>query len=190
MTVNVALPTLLLVSVAEQVTVVTPCGKTLPEGTEQVTLSAPSTMSTAEAAYVTGAPDGPVAATVIFAGTVTVGAVVSLTVTVNCAVPTLARESVAEQVTVEVPSENRLPEGERHVTATEPSTWSIADASNVAMVPVGPAASSVMFAGTWTLGGVVSTTVTVKLAVATFSLRSTAEQTTVVSPNGNSVPDW
>ena len=75
--VKLALPVLPAASVALQVTVVAPRGKVLPEAGLQVGVRAPSTSSVALALKVTMAPVGPVASTVMSAGTVTTGSVVS-----------------------------------------------------------------------------------------------------------------
>jgi hypothetical protein len=63
------------------VTVVAPTGNVLPEGGTQLTVGFASTRSDADAENVTTAPPGPVAGTVMFAGTVTEGGAVSCTVT-------------------------------------------------------------------------------------------------------------
>jgi len=70
-------------SVALQVTVVVPTGKVLPELGLQLGVSAPSTLSVALAVYVTGTPLALVALTVMSAGTVTTGGVVSVIATVT-----------------------------------------------------------------------------------------------------------
>jgi hypothetical protein len=79
----------------------------------------------------TTAPDGPAASTVWSAGTVTAGAVVSCTVTVNEFDPVFPWESVAVQVTEVVPNANVEPEGGTHDTDNDddivPSTASVAD---------------------------------------------------------------
>ena len=77
------------------------------------------------------APVAPVASTVAFAGTVTTGPVVSVTVTVNDAEPLLLFESTAVHVTVVAPSGNVAPLDGVQVTATGPSMMSVADAVNV-----------------------------------------------------------
>ena len=71
------------VSVAEQVTVVGPSAKVLPDAGVQTGVIEPSTVSVAVAVNVTTAPLGPVASAVMSAGTVTTGSVVSTTVTVK-----------------------------------------------------------------------------------------------------------
>jgi hypothetical protein len=71
-------------------------------------------------------PVAPVASTVALAGTVTTGRVVSVTVTVKEADPVLPRVSLAVHVTVVVPSGKVAPLAGVHVTATAPSTASLA----------------------------------------------------------------
>ena len=74
------------------------------------------------------APFGPVASTVIDAGTVTTGGVVSRTVTSKEPLAELFDESVAVQVTVVEPIGNVAPLGWSHDGAMLPSTRSFADA--------------------------------------------------------------
>src|SRR4051794_9426586 len=115
-------------SLEVQLTAVSPTGNNAPVAGEQVTATVPSTRSKAVGvAYVTGAPAGLVAVTVMSAGTpASVGGVVSVTVTVNEADAVLPLESVAVHVTVVAPSANVEPEGGRHETGTGPSTRSYA----------------------------------------------------------------
>jgi hypothetical protein len=110
-----------------------------------------------------------VASTVAFAGTVTTGPVVSVTVTVKVLVPTLARLSVAVHVTVVVPNWNVAPLAGVQLAATTPSIASVAEALKVKAAPAGLVASTLAFAGTVTTGPVVSVTVTVKLLVPTLA---------------------
>jgi hypothetical protein len=77
----------------------------------------------------------------------------------------LARESVAEQEMLVVPSGNVEPLAGVHETATLPSTRSLAVAVKVKTAPAPLAASTVAFAGTVTPGAVVSRTVTVNDAL-------------------------
>lgn len=56
---------------------VVPKGKVEPEADEQVTATGPSTASFAEAVKLTGAPEAFSASTVILAGSVNIGGVVS-----------------------------------------------------------------------------------------------------------------
>jgi len=64
--------------------------------------------------------------------------------------------SLAEQETEVVPGGNVEPEAGVHVTGTEPSTRSEAEAENVTTAPLGPVASTVLSAGTVTTGAVLS----------------------------------
>src|SRR5689334_4868773 len=73
---------LLWASVAWQFTVVVPSGNRLPDGGTQMTSTLPSTMTTAVAVKLTTAPPGPVDGTVMLAGRVSTGGVVSTTLTV------------------------------------------------------------------------------------------------------------
>jgi hypothetical protein len=96
---------------AEQLTVVIPTWKTLPEAGEQVVWTVPDTASVALAVYVTVAWFPGPAVTVMFAGTVNAGGVVSWTLIVNDEDPGVPRLSVAVQVTVVVvPSANIEPD--------------------------------------------------------------------------------
>src|SRR6185295_8984099 len=130
-TVNVRLELFACVSVAEQVTVVAPKWNVDPLTGVHATALGPSKTSVADAVNVNGAPAGLVASTVAFVGTVTIGPLVSDTVTTNVAVRWLARVSVAEQLTVVVPKWNVDPLAGVQLTATVPSTRSVADAEYV-----------------------------------------------------------
>jgi hypothetical protein len=74
-TVNDPFAVFACVSPAEHATVVVPIGKVLPDAGAQTTGLAPSTRSDADAAYVTLAPDGDVAAADRLPGSVSSGAV-------------------------------------------------------------------------------------------------------------------
>jgi hypothetical protein len=124
----------------------------------------------------------------MFAGTPITGPVVSTDVTVKVLLPTFACASVARHVTVVVPSAKIEPLGGVQVTARGPSMLSVAVDENVNGAPVVPVASTVAFAGTVTIGAVVSTTVTVKVFDEMFERLSAALQVTVVAPNGNVDP--
>jgi hypothetical protein len=113
---------------------------------------------------------------------------VSVTVTVKDAVPLLLRASVAVQVTVVVPSGNVDPLAGVQLTATLPSTTSLAVTLYVKITPVAPVASTVALAGTVTTGRVVSVTVTVKEAAPLLPRASMAVHVTVVAPSGNVAP--
>jgi len=183
-------------SVAAQPTVEVPTGNVPPvletpltpgDEDEQVVDVTP-TRSVAVTEYVTAAVVLLVVV-VMLAGTLSVGAVVSLTVTVKVALPVLPAESVAVQVTGVAPSLNVLPEAGVQVVATEPLTESVADAAKLTTAPAALVASAVMFAGTVTAGFVVSKTVTVRFAVPVLPAPSVAKQVTVVVPRGNVLPE-
>src|SRR5262245_14810999 len=91
---------------------------------------------------------------------VMVGAFVSATVIVKCAVEVLPWASLAEQLICVAPNGNSTPESGAQETATEPSTTSTAVAAGyVTMAPARLVASAAMFAGTVMAGAVVSCTV-------------------------------
>ena len=115
-TVNVAVAVLPAVSVAVHVTVVAAIGNVEPDAGTHVTGTAPDTRSIAVGlVYVTAAPELLVAAVVMFDGTPLIaGGVVSTTLTVNEAAAIVPFESVAEQLTVVVPSANVDPEAGVH----------------------------------------------------------------------------
>ena len=143
-------------SEAEQLTVVVAIWNVEPEAGVQVTVREPSTRSVAVAVNVATLPDALIASKVILAGSVSVGAVVSLTVTVKDADPVLPAASVAEQFTVLVVIGNVEPEAGVHVTGTGPSTLSVAVTVNVTTLPDAEVASEVMLEGTVRTGGIVS----------------------------------
>jgi hypothetical protein len=91
------------------------------------------------------------------------GARVSTTVTVNEADAVLPCVSVAVHVTVDEPTGNVDPEAGEQLTATAPSTRSLAvGVAYETAAPAGPAASTAAGLGTPEIAGaVVSTTVTV-----------------------------
>jgi hypothetical protein len=187
-TVNDAAPALPRVSVAVQLTCVAPSANVAPFVGLHVTATTPSTLSVAEAVKLTAAPVGLVASTVALAGTVMTGPLVSATVTVNDAAALLPRASAALQLTVVAPSANVSPLAGLHVTATAPSTLSVAEVVKLRAAPVGLVASTVALAGTVITGPVVSVTVTVKEAAALLPRVSLAVQLTGVVPSGKVVP--
>src|SRR5713226_9142069 len=99
----------------------------------------------------------------MFEGTVTVGGVVSITVIVNPRLALLLWASVPEHFTVVVPNPKTLPDARSQLTATEPSTLSVAETAKLTVAPATLVASVVMLAGTIIDGAVVSWTVTLKL---------------------------
>src|SRR2546426_12155740 len=132
-----------------------------------------STLSVAVTVKVTMAPEGPVASACIEGGTVRTGGVVSITVTWNNPVTLFPWESEAEQTTFVVTKTGKVdPEAGRHVTATGPSTRSVAEAEYVTTAPLGPNAEAVISAGSVRTGGVVSLTVMVKEAEPTLPAAS------------------
>ena len=133
---------------AEQITVVAPTGNSDPEGGKQLTVTLPSTISTALAVYLTTAPLLPIAP--ILPGSVRTGRVVSTTVTVKLPEPVFVLKSVAVHVTVVVPSGNVVVTGNdvvfagtEHVGATFGSALSVAEAEYVKEAPLALVASFV-----------------------------------------------
>lgn len=92
----------------------------------------------------------------MLAGTLTVGLPLSVTTTLNEALPVLPCESVALQVTPVVPSPNVLPEDGEQSDDIDPSTVSLADAEKVTVAPLALVADAVVVPGTLTVGSVVS----------------------------------
>src|SRR2546425_7936409 len=137
-----------------------PSAKVLPLAGEQVTLSLPSTMSLAVAVKVTVAPDALVASAVIGAGQLTVGVVVSRTVTANEQVLVLCAASKAVQVPVVLPSAKVLPLAGFFLMIRRPPTSSLFPSAKVFLSPAALVASAVIGAGQLTVGAVVSRTVT------------------------------
>ena len=140
----------------------------------------------ADARYGTDAPAADAAKTVMSPGSVSVGAVVSCTVTSKDPLLVLPWASVAEHVTVVSPSGNASPEVASQSGVTEPSTASLALAPNVTAAPVDPVASTVMSPGSVSVGAVVSCTVTSNDPLLVLPWASVAEHVTVVSPSGTS----
>src|SRR5205809_6654310 len=133
--VNGLLALLPCASVAVHVTVVLPSAKVLPEAGVELTVTSPSTISSALAVKVTTAPAALVASAVMSAGTVIAGGVMSRTVTVKLPVALLPCASVAVAFTVVVPSAKVLPEEGVELTATVPSTISGAVAAQGTSAP-------------------------------------------------------
>jgi hypothetical protein len=151
--VKVPLPVLPAASCAVQVTVVAAIGKVEPDAGLQVTGRGPLTTSVADAENVTTAPAALVAGVVMFAGTVTVGAWLSVTVTWKLALPVFPAASCAVQVTVVGPSGKVEPDGGLQVTGRAPLIASFADAENDTTAPAALVAATLMFPGTLTVGG-------------------------------------
>ena len=112
-------------SVAVAVTVVVPFGKFVPEGGLVTTLT-PGQLSDAVTLKVTTLEHCPVAVVVtILAGQATVGACVSLIVTVNEQLAELPLASVTEQLTVVVPFGNVEPDDGLHTGEPTPGQLSL-----------------------------------------------------------------
>ena len=131
LTVNVQVLVLPEVSVAVQVTVVTPIGKLEPDGGTQVVVT-PGQLSDVLGENPTVAEFWPKGAvTIALLGQVIVGRSVSLTVTVKLQVLVLPLASVAVPMTVVTPFENVEPEGGLNTTVTLVEQLSVALAENV-----------------------------------------------------------
>ncbi len=91
--------------------------------------------------------------------------------------------SVAIQVTIVVPKGKS--EGALLLIDDIPLRSSTSGSPSVTIFPIWPVASCVMSAGTTKFGAVVSTTVTLCVAVELFPLPSTANHVTRVVPSGN-----
>src|SRR5262245_17731671 len=114
--------------------------------------------------------------------TVSSGGFVSVTCTVCVAVPVFPEASVADQLTGVSP--RGKPDCGASLTGlTEGSHTSVADAVPSATLVVSPAHSAVTSAGALTVGGVVSTTVTLVVASAYAPCVSRALNTYVVWPS-------
>ena len=175
-TVEDAEPRLPKASVVLQVTVVVPNGKVEPDAGEHVEGRDPLTMSMAVAENVATAPVGLVASRVTGNPDIdTNGGVVSRTVTMENAEPMLPAASVAVHLTLVIPSGKVVPEGGEQDVVSDPLTMSVADEEKVATAPLGPVASRVVGSpDIVTTGGVVSKTITMKLALALLFEESVA----------------
>src|SRR5215212_9935735 len=120
----------------------------------------------------------------MFAGTVTVGAVVSTTYRVKLLPAELPAASVAVQVTSWLPSTATVtPLAGVQLVVTVPSTMSLAVGFvYVTPAPPGPVASAVTSACGAIVGGVVSTTYRWNVLVPVLPAASVAEQVTSWSP--------
>ncbi len=150
-----------LASVAVQVTVVVPTRKL--SGASFVTVGLASTTSAT-----VGIPRSMGCPWMIVrsGGQTKVGAVVSSTVTLKLPVTVLLAASVAVQVTVVVPRAKVLSEAGSQSGVIPLLTKSVAETLKITVAPLGSVASVMRLSGTVRVGGVVSTTVTVKLPVA------------------------
>jgi hypothetical protein len=123
---KLALRVLPCASVALQLTAVVPTANADPDAGAHTVAIGPSTVSDADAVKVT-AVVGPVASNVRSAGTVTVGDVVSVTVTVKDPVALLPCGSVAVQLTAVAATLNPEPDAGEQSGAIGPSIGSTAD---------------------------------------------------------------
>jgi hypothetical protein len=176
-------------SVALQLTVVAPNGKTLPDAGEQTTLGVASQTSVAVVENVTTAPLAPVHSRERLPEQVIAGGVVSRTVTTNEQLDVFDAASVAVHTTVALPKPNVLPDAGKHATAGAESHASVAVVVNVTAAPLGLVHSRTRLPEHVIAGGVVSTTVTVNVQLAAFDESSVAVQLTVVAPRGKVLPD-
>jgi hypothetical protein len=111
----------------------------------------------------------------MFAGQVSTGGSVSLTVTVKLQLPALPAASVAEQVTVVVPFGKAVPEAGLHVSAPRPGQLSVALVVNETTAEHWPGSVlTTMLAGQVSTGGSLSLTVTVKLQLPALPAASVA----------------
>jgi hypothetical protein len=125
---KLARPLLPAPSVAVHSTVFVPSAKVLPDPGLQLGVTLPLTVSVAETPVkFTLAPAGLVASAVSVPGTVTIGAVVSRTVTVKLPLALLPELSAALQLTVVAPSGNVLPEAGLQLGLKLPLTVSVAE---------------------------------------------------------------
>ena len=114
-------------SLAEQLTVVVPGGKIVPEDGAHVTVGlAGPAVSAAAAVKVTTAPAGMLWGTLILAGRVSEGGVVSVMVMVNESLTVLPAVSAAEQLTNVEPTRKSESEDGVQVAGIEPSKISLA----------------------------------------------------------------
>ena len=128
----------------------------------------------------------------MFDGQVTVGAWVSLTVTVNAHVPVFDDASVAVQLTAVVPTGKVEPVAGTQLTVAPGQLSEAVGVVKFTTAEHCPAvAGVVMFAGHVIVGACVSLIVTVKVHVASglFAEPSDAVHVTVVTPTGNDEPD-
>jgi hypothetical protein len=176
-------------SVAVDITVVVPTGKTEPEAGLLTTVT-PGQLSAAVTLKFTVAEHWPAAAgCTMLAGQVMIGFCVSLTVTVKLQVAVRPAASVAVELTVVVPTGKALPEAGTLTTVT-PGQLSAALTVKFTTAEHWPGVLfTVMFAGQVMVGFCVSVTVTVKLHTAVFPEASVAVAFTVVVPTGKDEPE-
>jgi hypothetical protein len=176
------------VSVAEQCTVVVATGNVAPEAGEQDGATLPSILSFAVAVNDTAAPAAFTVVADWSPGRLRTGGVASPTVMLKDALPVFPCASVTVQEIVVSPSGNADPDAGEQDGLSDPSTVSAADAVKPTTAPAAEVAAAAMSAGTVIPGGVVSLTVTEKLALAVSVGPSVAVQATVVVAIANTLP--
>ncbi len=188
-TVTIAVPVFPAASVAEHVLMVEPTGNVDPDAGTHAAVPLPDTASNQVAVKDTAAPSNDVASANTALGAATVGAVVSRTVTKKLAALVLPAPSVPEHVTVVPPSGNVDPDAGAQVAAPPVDTLSVQLAAKLTTEPDADVASAITAAGTVTMGAVVSSTFTVKVAVPVLPAVSDDWHETLVVPIGNVAPD-
>jgi len=148
-------------STAVETTVFEPTGNDEPDAGWLVTVALPAQTSVAAGwlKFNMAMPESRGdSATLIFAGQVICGGVVSCTVIMKVHALLLPYSSDATLVTMFVPSGKSEPDGGVETTITFVSQRPKAVTLNATGVPAGPAHSATMFEGQMTWGGVVTTT--------------------------------
>jgi hypothetical protein len=175
-------------SIAVQITIVLPAGKTLPDEGWQM-LVAPGQLSLTTGANVTWAEQAPGAVgTTSAVGHCSTGASPSITETWNWHCATLPDASCAAHVTIVTPRLKTLPLAGEHATVA-PEQLSLTMAAKVTTLPQFPGlAATLIEAGQATTGDSVSTTVTVNAQWLVLPTASVATQLTVVTPRPKSRP--
>jgi hypothetical protein len=189
-TVTLKLPfaVLLLLSVAVQFTVVEPIGNVEPDGGLQLVVGEPETASLAVAEYVTVLPADESASTVMFPGKLSVGFVVSWTVTLKDAEVLWPELSLAVHVTGVVPIAKSEPEGWSQLTLTLP-LLSLAATEKLTLAPLPLVASAVMLPGVDVNVGLPMSETTTSNPACSVLVPSLASQPTCVVPIGKRLPD-
>jgi hypothetical protein len=172
-------------SVAEQLTVVVPNAKALPEAGVQPSDAILPQTAVADGVYVVVAEPLPVHSRVRLAGQERTGGSEAWTVTWKLHDELLPAPSVAVQFTVVVPSPKLVPDGGVQEMAGLGSQASVAVAVKFVVAPPLPVQASVRSAGQVISGAWVSRTITWNVHSAVFSDSSVAVQVTVLVPAGN-----
>jgi len=190
-TVKLQLAVLPDASVAVYSTIVVPSPNAVPGRCPRVTfvVTLHASVPTGSVNHTTAVQLGTSRPTVMLAGHEITGGVRSSTATVNWHVPVFACASVAVNVTPVDPTANMLPDGVPPVCATVAMQLSCGVAANITVAPHCPTSvACVMSPGHVTVGGSISTTVTVNVHWPMLLLPSVAEYVTVVGPKPNVTP--